>query len=493
MSFLLGIKSWFDPEIYFDDYVDRMSRKHIVTALVITIVFLATTEFIGDPISCFVPDYYNGEQAAYINSFCWANSIYYLVEKNGKEKWNDGVPMLGSHKAHSGVNLLPHGGRKEQINYYRWVPVVLMIQCFFFLLPFYIWQALAQSVHGLHIFHVLKGADEIAKVECAGEERDVRCEEVAKRLRIFVDLNKTKSKLQKKLFGDSGRLRVFGGSSALFVSYITSKILALANHLLQLLFLSAFLQNDIWTHCANTVKGVFDSKAWSLSPRFPVTTICEYTGEAQVHGQLLRLTCLCSIPLNLYHDKIFSVMGIFMIIMIVLIPISAIHWLCKCLDKQAFLRRYFLPFSSDTSSSSDSSSSLDDVTPRDVERFAEACLPVDVIFLLRLMEMNADGVVVAFVVEKMWEDFKLRGEAAAALLDDDGVLGGGGGGGSGKDAIEKVPINQMFLMMRNQRGMQNGSYGGDGKMKEHLPPVYPALTPESTLESDRKSPTGKNI
>ena len=36
MSFLLGIKSWFDPEVEFDDYVDRMSRKHVVTALVVT-------------------------------------------------------------------------------------------------------------------------------------------------------------------------------------------------------------------------------------------------------------------------------------------------------------------------------------------------------------------------------------------------------------------------------------------------------------------------
>lgn len=485
MSFLLGIKSWFDPEIYFDDYVDRMSRKHVVTALVITVVFLATSEFIGDPISCFVPDYYNGEQAAYINSFCWANSIYYLAEKGGAEEWNNGIPRLGSHKAHSGVNLLPNGGRKKMINYYRWVPVVLMLQCLFFLLPWYIWEALAQSVHGLNIHHVLKGADDIADIDCTGEERDRRCEEVAKRFRIFVELNKSRSKVQKRLFGDGGRLRPFGGSAALFVSYITSKLLYLANHLLQLLFLSAFLDNDIWTHCANTVKGVFDARAWSLSPRFPVTTICEYTGEAQVHGKLLRMTCLCSIPLNLYHDKIFAVLGIFMIIMIILIPISIIHWLCKCLDKKAFLRRYFLPFSSsdsEFSSSSSCASSFDDVRPHEVERFVDAYLPVDVIFLLRLMEMNADGVVVAFVLQKMWEDFKLKGKA---VLESDGLEGIGN-----DDDIKKVPINEMFMMMRgNQRGMANGNLPGE-LSKEQLPPVYPAL---SATDLDRRNASNKGF
>ena len=45
-----------------DDTVDKLGRRHVVTALALTTVVVAGSEYIGSPINCFTPNGYTGNQ-----------------------------------------------------------------------------------------------------------------------------------------------------------------------------------------------------------------------------------------------------------------------------------------------------------------------------------------------------------------------------------------------------------------------------------------------
>ena len=177
----------------------------------------------------------------------------------------------------------------------------------------------------------------------------------------------------------------------LFFAYLFTKFLYVANISLTLWGLSVFLDISPWDYPRKILSGLqFRSELGrQFSGRFPTVTICQYTGEAQVHGKLLRMTGLCVIPFNVYYDKIFAIFYGFLIVLLVLLIVSIFVWLYKCCSSNMFFKKYLdVGFPCPVGSSL---KRLNDVAT------------VDLIFVLRLVENNADWLVTYSLVRKLNE------------------------------------------------------------------------------------------
>ena len=72
------------------------------------------------------------------------------------------------------------------------------------------------------------------------------------------------------------------------------------------------------------------SATWVNSITFPINTLCEIMGQPQIHGYLVRYTIHCLLPINLYNDKIFAVLTLFLGVVTLSNLISFGLWLYRC-------------------------------------------------------------------------------------------------------------------------------------------------------------------
>ena len=106
-----------------DDFSDRLSYRYTTAILVIFALVVSTKQFVGDPISCWVPAHFTGNHEEYANNYCWIRNTYFLP-------YDEYVPR--EHESH----------KRAMIPYYQWIPMILLVQALLFYLPIFVWRTL---------------------------------------------------------------------------------------------------------------------------------------------------------------------------------------------------------------------------------------------------------------------------------------------------------------------------------------------------------------
>ena len=290
----------------------------------------------------------------------------------------------------------------KMVNYYKYAPIVLMLMSFFFALPHYIWQVMLNLLHGLNLENVMEAATGMLD-PISNSVTDDQADLVADRLLQFSQLEKAHQENPSASKRANLMARIGGGALTkkcsfrlpfsgcrLFIAYMITKVLYIVNVCLTLWGVGVFLDVSPWDYLGKIMRGLsfHPEYASQFSGRFPTVTICQYTGEAQVIGKLLRLTNICVIPFNIYYDKIFAVFYIIYVVLLVLFVVSVINWLYKCCNSQKFFEKYLRV---DVSSASSALKQWDSI------------VSLDLIFVLRLIENNSDWIVAYHIVQKLQE------------------------------------------------------------------------------------------
>lgn len=118
-----------------DDFADRLSHRYTVSLLVLFVILVGSSQFVGSPIACWAPAQFTGAMTQYANYICWIASTYYVPT-------DETLPN-------------PTEPRQYRINYYQWVPFILALMAFLFYCPFAIWHLLAKP-SGLDAKTVMK-------------------------------------------------------------------------------------------------------------------------------------------------------------------------------------------------------------------------------------------------------------------------------------------------------------------------------------------------
>ena len=106
-----------------DDVVDRISYRYTVAMFILFSIVVSTSQYVGDPINCWVPAHFSGAWETYANSYCWIKNTYYLP-------FQEFIPQAQGDE------------NREMITYYQWVPLILLVQALLFYLPCVLWRTL---------------------------------------------------------------------------------------------------------------------------------------------------------------------------------------------------------------------------------------------------------------------------------------------------------------------------------------------------------------
>ncbi|VDO03351.1 unnamed protein product [Rodentolepis nana] len=104
-----------------DDFVDRVNHTYTMNLIMFFTAVVLSRQFVGKPISCWIPNDFTGAQGEYAETVCWVTSTYFIPPAQATVPIEEDV-------------------RYEKKIYYQWVPFILMIQAALFVVPCIVWR-----------------------------------------------------------------------------------------------------------------------------------------------------------------------------------------------------------------------------------------------------------------------------------------------------------------------------------------------------------------
>src|SRR6218665_378925 len=360
-----------------DDFADRLNRQYTAALHILMAVLVSARQYFGEAIHCWCPEVCASNHETYANIFCWVDDTYYVP-------FYEKMPQDDE-------------GRERKITYYQWVPIILMLECLMFLFPYAVWRML-NARSGINIGVIIEAALS-SQYEVCPEQRD-------KTLRYAVHLMDRYLLAQRDhRTGCLSRIKQMLSKHCIFVygklygNYLTScylfvKVLYSVNAVGQLFLLDVFLGYDFHFLGIHVVRHLLFGDEWRPSDRFPRVSMCDY--RIRQNTNVHRYTVQCVLPINLFNEKIFTVLWFWLFILAVLTLIALVHWLCRLIYwpvNYRFVKRK-LNFFEDVHQDSSS-----------LKRFADNYLRRDGLFILRLVAKNAGDLVATEILTALWDNF----------------------------------------------------------------------------------------
>lgn len=267
-----------------DDFSDRLNHRWTVAFLLLFCILVGSSQFVGSPIACWAPAQFTGSMTTYANYICWIANTYY-------------VPMDDS--------LPKPAEARMKINYYQWVPFILALMALLFYAPFAVWHVLSKP-NGLDAKTVMKivaGMD-----ASSSESRDKTMRNAVKLIDRAIDYSRDYYETSR-----FGRFRrritrclLPTNRSGYYISwlYIGVKMLYVANVCGQFFLLNTFMGPKFNFYGFQVIDDLVKGRDFWESSRFPRVTMCDFTIR-NLGENNHRNTIQCTLPINLFNEKIF--------------------------------------------------------------------------------------------------------------------------------------------------------------------------------------------
>ena len=262
-----------------DDLVDRLNHRYTTFLFIIFAVVVTSRQYVGDPINCWTPAHFTSSYVTYTNQVCWVSNTYYLPFHT------NAIPDVTK----------PGSDPRQMINYYQWVPMILLFQSIFFHLPFDIWKALNGQA-GVDVTNVVDAGFRIQTLEY-NQNREKVIQYLTKQFDQY--LVSTKEYRSDTCFV---RMKHFIAKRLIFVCgrrygnylvglYLFCKLLYVINCLCQIWMMNAFLSNNFAIYGWEILNQLYYEESWSGSHRFPRVTLCDFKVRmlARVHTHTVQV------------------------------------------------------------------------------------------------------------------------------------------------------------------------------------------------------------
>jgi hypothetical protein len=265
-----------------------------------------------------------------------------------------------------------------------------------FLLPRFLWQAFTRQ-GGLNIRRFVQLIKDKPDAEKGVEF-------VKRQLKVYLDTQNT-------LHGTiccGIRCRDFYLGYTL--TYFTIKILYVINALAQFFLLNAFLSFNFSSYGAEAINKLFSSgDDWFESPRFPRVTMCDFMirhlGSNQ-HWYAIQ----CNLPINIYNEKIFLGVWLWLIILTVLNFLSIILWIISLTRRRrlATVKKYLKIIKStpgDKEKLLSTSTTEPLIRSTDYGEFTDY-MHLDGFLIFQIIAKNTDDLVAGQIIEHLYRNYE---------------------------------------------------------------------------------------
>lgn len=280
-----------------DDFTDKLSRKFSAIMMIVFSGILGIYQLVGKPLECWCMSEYSGSRCNYGKTYCYITNFFVPVGNNTH------LPARNELENH-------------RILYYQWVPYIFLFQAFLFYAPSLIWQLLNTRAG----FDIKNYVRELKK----GDAKKNAARYVVTHMNecsSFRHSYQSRGVVKKALQGSG--LNFFNNGIYLSVTYLLCKLMYAFVALTQIFLLNYLFRDDYYGGL-----GVFDfffgPHNWKLSERFPRMTLCKFQvyilNDQQTHWMQ------CTLPINIYIEKMYYIIGIWCIILFLLTMFNFFHY-----------------------------------------------------------------------------------------------------------------------------------------------------------------------
>ncbi|CAF3058093.1 unnamed protein product [Rotaria sp. Silwood2] len=361
-----------------DDLIDRLNNRITVLGLIMCIFIITGGVLVGKPINCWTPGMFTefkGQHDGYANSICWLKGSYYLPTEE---------------------IIIPDRSKPRTyfVSYYQWTAFILLFMAMFFLLPRYIWHTFTRQ-GGLNIQRLIKTIKEQPVA-------DKGVESVQKSIKSYLDAQNM----------GGGEICCGCRCSNFYVGYTLMyflvKILYVVNTLTQFFLLNAFLSFNFTSFGPEGVHKLLSDGDWFESPRFPRVTMCDFMvrrlGSNQ-HWYAIQ----CNLPINMFNEKIFLGIWLWLIILTILNFLSIFPWIILLTRSQrlATIRKYLRmnKISSEKQNNFSSSTTMPRYRSNKFDEFIDY-LRLDGFLIFYIIARNTDDIVAGKIIDYLYKAYE---------------------------------------------------------------------------------------
>ena len=381
-----------------DTSIHLLNRLYCVIFLIILIILVGSKQYVGKPIACWCPAMFTRQHVKYADDYCWISNTYYVDFKSD-------IP--------SGKELRT----ENEIEYYQWVPLILAFQAFLFYLPRIIWKQFG-SYTFINIKKILIMAEDATYL--IGAKRDEAIEDIVSYLEKYIQIRNCASSSYRKmdiLREQMAKVGLHYGNCLVLLFMMTS-ILYMMSAMAQFVLLDVFLGNDFKNFGFDFIAMIFKGKELEDTRRFPRVTFCDLDVRQMTNVQ--TWTVQCSLPINLFNEKLFFFDWFMLVVMITM---NSIH--CLCLFILIFLPSCTENFICNFLELGDFSSQQRNLQKfREVQHdFVRNYLRNDGAFIIWLLRNKTNPIITAEIVNRLWNSYSKQGLVEAKLhADEDNYL-----------------------------------------------------------------------
>ncbi|GMT28903.1 hypothetical protein PFISCL1PPCAC_20200, partial [Pristionchus fissidentatus] len=370
-----------------EDKVDRLNFQYTSYAYVFAAVLIMGKQYMGHPLMCWTPAEFKGGWIQYTHDYCLIENTYWVSIDDPN------LPEAAMRE-------------KKELPYYQWVQFVLVLLAFCFMIPHFIWR----SVNWTSGVQVRSIVDTCVKTMGKPAQRDQVTKKIANH--IYHSFAAMRSLEQRHKFTLVQRLS-HGQTITLY--YVAMKVLYIINLLFQLAIIHVFLGHS---PLAVFREGV--NSDWKNTGLFPRSTMCDF--EVRTKGNINRYSVQCVLSLNMFNEKIFAVLFIWLCILLCITIANTLHWLTiiysssnrrnlaiRMLKSQGIdqhsMRLERVPNAEDSLKKGDQMALIEHESNA-FEHFVE--LTPDQATVIRLIAANAGEIVASGVVRELYNVFNAK-------------------------------------------------------------------------------------
>ncbi|MFH4973949.1 hypothetical protein AB6A40_000658 [Gnathostoma spinigerum] len=274
------------------DSVDYLNYYCTSLLLALAALAISAKQYFGSPIQCWVPMEFRGGWEKYTEDYCFIQNSYYVP-------FDEQIPDELSE-------------RRDQLSYYRWVPIVLALQALCFFAPNYFWEMLYKQT-AIRPRAIVNDAEKCMNLQ--GDRRDSEVRSLAEYIADTVAIFSPQHKRHKKDIHGSGK------SATLL--YLCTKALYVANIIIQLWMMNHFLGGHYLYWGYETMMDVASGKVWQESPIFPRVIMCDF--EVRRLGNIQRHTVQCVIMMNMINEKLYLFLWFWLLFVLICTVLNFVY------------------------------------------------------------------------------------------------------------------------------------------------------------------------
>ncbi|XP_059178575.1 innexin unc-9-like isoform X2 [Physella acuta] len=380
-----------------DDTVDQLHHYVTVYMFASFAIIIGLKEYMGAPLDCWVTSQNWKHFQDHVNTYCWTHKLYRYPDKDNMSKVPYDLDPL--HGGPLNATLVKESNDLGEINFYRWITVIFLVQAFMFKFPNVIWNE-CNEYSGTQIEKMVTMISDSSFDTT--EKKNTVFASVAEFLETWLKINRKPFWFMKSRVGRQTKkilqhwMLCMGANTGNYLStmYLVVKALFLFNVIFQFLMLTAFLDFNYWHYGIRALQIYYKTQERKDITHFPRVALCHF----QARGQGTWIQCLLTI--NMLLEKLFVVEWFWLFVLLALTIYSLIKWLTRILRTEMsiqFIIKYLSVFNDDGTLPQDGK--------RTVLTFVRDYLGNDGVFLLRILALNTNDVVMSELICNVWKRY----------------------------------------------------------------------------------------